>query len=145
MTPRAWPWFSLYFLNSVVPQTGAPTDWAVLGQGDTGTVYVYPPPDQAYTLNLEVIARPIDLVDDTTADAIPFPFTDSVPYFAAYLALLSAQAGTRQNDARRMFELYQEFKNRARSMSTPSVVPHSYAQAPDLTLAGKLGQTGGVG
>ena len=57
------------------------------------------------------------MYDSTTPEAIPYLWTDAVPFFAAYYALLSAQAGQRQGDADRMFARYQEFTNRARRFS----------------------------
>jgi hypothetical protein len=72
-------------------------------------------------------------VDDTTVEAIPELWADAIPYFAAYLALLSAQSAQRQGDANRMFERYTEFVNRARAASTPSILPGNYKQQPNIT------------
>jgi hypothetical protein len=33
LTPRPWPWFSLYNQNSAVPQNGPPKEWSQFGQG----------------------------------------------------------------------------------------------------------------
>ena len=138
--PRPWAWFWLYELNNPAPDQGQPKVWTQFGQGATGSIFVSPPPDTDYTLNLDVLALPIPLVDDTTVEAIPFPFTDAVPFFAAYFALLSAQSASRQADADRMLARYEEFKNRARRMSNPSVNPLIYEQAPDPFRANRLGE-----
>ena len=82
---------------------------------------------------------PIALVDDTTPEAIPYLWTDAVPFFAAYFALLSAQAGARQAEADRMFARYQEFTNRARRFATPSVLPFIYPQSGNPVQANQLG------
>lgn len=137
--PRPWAWFSQYRLNNPVPSEGPPKVWAQYGQGETGSLYIDPLPDMAYVLPLDTVCVPIDLVDDTTVDAIPDPFTAAVPYFAAFLACLSAQSGARQADAERHLQRYTEFKNRARTYSTPSILPSQYEQTPSQTRGNLLG------
>lgn len=148
VTPRGFEWLTLYRLNNPVPQQARPTDWSQYGQGaapapsqqaDGGSLYVDPVPDQPYTLTLDCVCYPITLVDNTTPEAIPYLWTDAVPYFAAYLALLSAQTGAREEQANRMFNRYQTFVNRARAFSNPSVLGGQYAQAPSLVRENQLG------
>lgn len=124
-----WEWFNRYFIAKSGVANAEPTDWAQYGQGVGGTLYFFPTPNAIYGLTLDCVCYPIPLVDDTTVEAIPFPWTDCVPYFAAYLALLSSQTSSRQADAARMFELYQEFAQRARRYSTPTVLPYQYEQS----------------
>lgn len=147
MRPRGWPWFSQYKLNNPVPQPGAPQVWSQYGQGDSGSLFIDPIPDDVYTIFCDTVCVPIALVDDTTAEAIPYPWTDAVPFFAAYYALLSAQAPARQADAERMMQRYEEFKTRARRMSNPSILPGLYEQsAPVVSKANQLGaQSSGGG
>ena len=147
MRPRPWPWFSLYELNNPVPQQGQPKIWTQFGQGVVGNIFVSPTPDQDYTLQLDVLCYPNDLVDDTTIEAIPYPWTDAVPFLAAYYAMLSAQSAARQADADRMFSRYEEYRNRARKFSNPTVSPFIYEQSGDPTTPNKLGQqkSGGQG
>lgn len=144
INPRPWEWFELYHLNNPVPQPSFPLTWSQYAQGASGTAaggsfYLDPPPDIVYTLTGDCVCYPIDLINDVTVEAIPYLWTDAVPYFAAYLAYLSAQTGSRQADAARMFELYTEFMQRARRFSNPSVNRYMYQQAPDIPLMGKLG------
>lgn len=139
MRPRNWPWFAQYKLNNPVPQQGVPSVWTQYGQGETGSLYVDPVPDSSYVVDVDTVCRPVDLVDDTTPDAIPYPFDKAVPFFACYYALLAAQSNARQADADRMKQRYEEFKNMARSISNPDVLPQLYEQHPDLTLPAKLG------
>jgi hypothetical protein len=128
--PRSWPWFSLYHLNSAAPLPGQPTAWVQYAEGEAGTIYVGPPPDTAYTVNADCVCYPVALVDDTTPEAIPAPWTTAIPYYAAYLALLSAQTGARIQDAQRMFELYTLFVKRGREFSTPDILSMEYPQQP---------------
>ena len=146
VAPRAWEWFELYDLNNPVPGACPPREWAQYGQGQTGSLFVDLLPDQIYTLTLDCVCVPIPLVDDTTVEAIPYPFTDAVPYFSAYLALLSAQMGARRADAEAMFGYYQTFTQRARQFSNPSLLRGNYEQSADPTMQAKLGlqkQAGG--
>lgn len=152
--PRGWEYFDLYFLNNPVPVNGPPSEWSQYAQGSsnigalsgaggafqaTGSFYLDPPPDLAYVLNCDCVCYPIVLAADTDAEAIPYLFTDAVPYFAAYLALLSAQTSARQADAERLFSYYTTFLQRARHFSNPSVNRGMYQQEPDPTRINKLG------
>lgn len=148
MPPRPWEWYSLYHLNDPVATPGPPAVWAQYAQGSAGTstgsgasgsFYVSPPPDQVYTLYCDTVCYPIDLVDDATVEALPYLWIDAVRFFAAYLALLSAQTNARQADAERYFGHYQTFMQRARQAANPSVLRHQYEQSNDPTLIAKLG------
>ena len=74
-------------------------------------------------MDWDCICTPVVLVDDTTAEAIPYPWTDCVPYFAAYLALMNSR---RPEEAANMFKLYETFMKRARSFSESTFVPSYY-------------------
>ncbi len=148
ITPRPTEWFDLYGLNNPVPVNGPPAMWAQYGQGSagtgtgsgaTGTFQLDPPPDAVYTLACSCICYPIALVDDTTVEAIPYLWTDAVPFFAAYYALLSAQSGARQAEAARMMEMYNQFVERARKFSNPDPLRWQYRQATDVPQAAKMG------
>lgn len=153
-TPRAWPYFDLYHLNNPVPVNGPPTSWAQYGQGSagigsitgigtgtmsSGSFYIDPPPDLVYVLNCDCVCYPIALAADTDVEALPYLWTDAVPFLAAYWAYLSAQMGSRQADADRMWGYYAEFSQRARRAANPSVGRTMYEQAQDPTLMAKLG------
>ena len=144
--PRSSQWFDLYVLNNPVPQAGPPTDWCQFAQGAApgstgsaagGSFYINVP-DIVYTLNCSCMAYPIPLVDDTTVEAIPYLWTDCVPFFAAYWAYLSSQSGARQADAERMYNHYQTFLERARTASNPSVNRWIYQQSGDPAQAPKM-------
>lgn len=148
ITGRPWEWFFQYHLNNVVPQNAAPATWSQFGQGAatpaagssaTGSFYIDPPPDIVYTLNCDCVCFPAALEDDTTVEAIPYLWTDAVPFFAAYYALLSSQTAARQADATRMMEMYNQFRDRARTMSNPSVNRPMYQQAADPAQINKIG------
>lgn len=148
VNPRSWEWFTLYHLNNPVPENGVPQVWSQFkqgsagtssGSGATGNLYLDPPPDIIYSLLLDCVCYPAALADDSTVEAIPYLFTDAVPFFAAYYAYLSSQTGARQADAARMYGAYKEFYQRARMSSNPSVNRSIYEQSPDQTMIAKLG------
>lgn len=151
MTPRPWPWFTLYELNTAVPLSGPPRTWAQFGQGaapsgiinttiNGGSFYVSPLPDDVYQLNCNSVCYPIPLSDDTTVEALPYYWTDAVPFFAAYFALLSAQTNARMADAAQMYKgHYNEFMDRARKQSNPDVNRWMYQQSGDPAQGPKMG------
>jgi len=143
MAPQAWPFFQTYMLAKAVPDTGAPTDWAQFAQGSTGDFYLNPIPDAVYTLTCDCVCYPEDLTGDVDeVDAIPKLWDDAVPYFAAYLALLSAQTQQRSADANLMMERYEFFVDRAREFSNPIQSNYVYSQSKDPTRQTKLGSRG---
>lgn len=142
---RPWPWFSIYHLNSAAPDQGPPEVWAQYGEGEDGSIYIGPYPDQDYMVNADCVCFPVDLVDDTTDEAIPAPWTVAVPFYAAYLALLASQTSTRIQDAEVMFGEYQKFVGRGRQFSTPDIVPGNFPQQANPTRQNQLGQTSGTG
>lgn len=137
--PRPWEWFRLFKMNNPVPPSGFPTVWSQFAQGATGSFYLDPIPDLIYVLQSDCVCLPIPLVNDSTVEAIPPLWQDAVSYFAAYLALLSAQSGARSADANRMMERYDFFVNRARRFSNPAVNRGIYEQERDPTMMNKIG------
>jgi len=139
---RPWPWFLLYKLNNANPQEGPPSEWAQIGQGASGVFYLDPLPDSVYTLYVDSVCYHVALVDDTTAEALPYLWTDAVPYFAAYMAYMSSQ---RTQDADAMYSKFKEFMARARAAATPEVLAPNYSQGPDPVAANRLGIRSGGG
>jgi hypothetical protein len=151
---RPWEWFGLFHLNNPVPINGAPRIWSQFAQGASpdggsgtqspasgfgGTFYIDPPPDTTYTLLLDCVCYPLALVNDTTVEAIPYFWTDAVPFYAAWYALLSSQTNARRQDAEAYFGYYQQFVQRARQFANPSVNRYQYEQAMDAAQINKIG------
>jgi hypothetical protein len=130
VTPRPWPWFQQYNLYDPSLTTGPPTTWSQYAEGVNGTFFVAPIPDQAYTMDADCICYPVNLVNDSTVEAIPFEWTIAVPYYAAYLALLTAQTSDGMAKSEKMYQLYQQFLQRGRQIATPDVLPRNYPQQP---------------
>ena len=154
LRPRPFEWFSYYELNTPVPQSGPPAVWSQYGQGASaqtvpnpiggGSLYISPLPDVAYALPADCVCYPTPLATDTDPEVIPYQWTDAVPYFAAYLALMSAQTSARMQQAQEMLKLYKEFVARARQAATPSVLPTIYPQQPSPVRANQLGASQGA-
>jgi hypothetical protein len=121
-----WEWFNQYRIAIPEAAAGPPTIWAQYAQGNFLTLFFYPTPSTPGALKLDTVCYPIDLVDDTTPDAIPQQWTDAVPFFAAFYALLSAQTSARQAEAEKMYNLYETFADRARRASTSDVLPFHF-------------------
>jgi hypothetical protein len=68
-----------------------PTAAAQYGQGTNGSLFFYPIPATYYQTEWDCLCLPIDLDDDTDPEAIPLPWTECVPYFAAHLAFAGMQ------------------------------------------------------
>jgi hypothetical protein len=59
------------------------------GQGAGGSLYAYPIPSQTYQWEFDCFCLPTDMrMDNSIPEAIPQPWTDAIPYFAAHLAMI---------------------------------------------------------
>lgn len=75
------------------------------GQGTNGSFYVYPLPSQTYQFELDCLCLPSDLTTNNDYEAIPQPWDDAVPYFAAHMAYNELQ---QFNPARYYLDLYEK-------------------------------------
>jgi hypothetical protein len=103
------------------------------GQGVNGSFYIQPVPDQAYPAEFDCLLIPADLVDDTSVELIPYPWTDAVPFYASWLALLANGDPARSTLADRYFNpgnggIYMQMMRRARAFSQPSLVSSFYGR-----------------
>lgn len=131
---RPWWYLQRYRINTgAAVATGTPNMWAQRGRGLSGTFVVNPTPNAS---NIAVVADsallPVDLVDDTTAEAIPVPWQTAIPYYAAAIAYMSAQRGP---DSQRMFNEFMKFAEIATQMSTPSRFPDNFPGGVGARLA----------
>jgi hypothetical protein len=100
-----------------------PAIWSQYQPGDNGSLYLFPIPSGNYQMDWDCLCLPLDLVDDTTPEAIPYPFTEAVPYYAAYLCYQYAQRG---DDAQRMLSEYRRLMIEGRGTSTTTRIPDIY-------------------
>ncbi len=117
-----WDWSSFQAYLRFYGQQGLqgnPAVWTRYGNN----IYLRPVPTQVYPMQWDCICSVINLVTDSTPEAIPYPFTDAVQYYAAYLALLNAQ---RPQDAQNMKTQYEEYAARARAFWSRTIIPTMY-------------------
>ena len=62
---------------------GRPIAFSIFGQGE---IYVGPVPDQVYQIELDTVILPLPLVGLNDVDNINSPYTNTVKFYAAYLA-----------------------------------------------------------
>jgi hypothetical protein len=134
---QPWEWFFTYKLNNPNTVPGQfPDSWAQQGQGTAGTLWIAPASINMVILNLDVVCYPINLIDDTTPEAIPVPWTEAVPFWAAWYAFQQVQ---QHELADKMMERYKDMMERASQMSTSTVTPFIYQRKTPPTLANTLG------
>jgi hypothetical protein len=139
MVLNQWPYEYLIEVLLGTSSPMQPTDWASYQAGESAFFVVFPEPNTTYTLQTDLVCLPVVLVNDSTPEAIPYPWTDAIPYYAAYMALLSSQTSTRNQEADTMFKRYEEFMSRARRGSTSSNTPFSYPQSGSISPPRPLG------
>jgi hypothetical protein len=122
-------WFNQYYTAQANPIRGIPTVWTQYAQGSLGSLLFYPIPSGNLVTSVDAAIYPVDLIDDTTIELLPDEWTDAVCFYAAFLALLSAQNNIRSAESDKMFQRYQEFGNRARSAATSDVLPFHFEKS----------------
>jgi hypothetical protein len=100
-----------------------PAIWSQYQPGTNGSFYLFPVPSGNYAMDLDCLCLPIDLASDSDPEAIPYPFTEAIPYYAAYLCYQYAQ---READAARMLAEYNRLMIEARGTSTTTRIPNIY-------------------
>ena len=86
-----------------------PTFCSQFGQGTDLSLYMYPLPSQQYQYELDCLCLPQDLLTNDSDEALPGPWSDAVPYFAAHLAYLELQ---NFNYAKGYLDLFDKFVQR---------------------------------
>lgn len=118
-----WSGFQAYCRSLNLASTNWPTVWAQYAQGVAGSVYLFPIPSQVSQMDWDCYCLPIALGTDADVEAIPYPFTEGVPYYAAYLAYMGAQ---QKDMADYMEAKYLRTMQEARGYVSTAVVPDFY-------------------
>ena len=105
--------------------TSYPEVFAQYSFGVNGSFYLWPVPSGTYGMDIDTYCLPISLSSDSDPEAIPYPWTECIPYYAAYWALMNAQ---RFEDAKFMKKEYDERILEARAQSTPQFIPSMYGE-----------------
>lgn len=122
-----YPWGALqaYCRSYSAQVTNYPDRWSQYGQGVGGSFFLYPIPSGQYPMDIDCYCLPVPLVSNATVEALPYPWTDAVPYYAAYLALLNSQ---RKEDAMAMLNDYKMKVSEGGGFSRPMVIPSYYGR-----------------
>ena len=99
----SWDDFQAYLRSYQNLLTSYPSIWSTLGDGETGSVYLYPPPSIATEMEWLVYADPTDLYSDNDYDAIQSPFSEAVKYWAAALSFDTSQRWVQADGMRSQF------------------------------------------
>lgn len=124
LQPTIWSEFQAYYRAYNNGMQNYPTIWSQYGQGVNGSVYLWPIPSQPSQMDWDCYCVPIDLVNDSTVEAIPYPWSDCVPYYAAMMGYRNAQ---RKDDADRMQKELEMYMKEARASSETPFVPDYYS------------------
>ena len=119
----AWSAFQAYCRTWNVGQQNYPGVWSQRGQGASGSVYLFPIPSILAQMDFDCYCRPIPLASNSDVEAIPHPFTEAVPFYAAYWGYMSAQ---NQDMAAVMLQTYKTNLTEARMFATPAITPDYY-------------------
>ena len=103
-----------------VPQIGAQ-----FGQGVDGSFYLYPIASQPYQMEWDCFCIPSDLTTDNDYEALPDPWCDAVPYWAAHLAFMELQS---YNNSRFYKELFDERVTRLGAYARPGRTSSPYGR-----------------
>lgn len=102
---------------------GFPAVWSIYGAGAVQSIYLYPIPTQAMAMLWDTVCSPIDLVDDTTIDALPYPYDEAVKHWAASYCYLNSQ---RRQDSNAALNDYKMKMREANVSTQPWMVPNWY-------------------
>lgn len=102
-----------------------PTLCAQRGQGTNGDLYLYPIASQGYQMEVDAFCIPSDLNTDQDYEALPGPWTDAVPFYAAYFAFMELQSF---NNARFMGDQFDQFMHRYGAYARPGRVTNPYGR-----------------
>jgi hypothetical protein len=121
---EVWSEFQAWYRSYNTGLQNYPMVWSSYGKGVAGSIYLWPLPSQVSQMDVDAWCIPIDLISDSTPEAIPSPWTDCIPYYAAYLAYDNAQ---RKQDADRMLAAYTQFMKRAQALTEAPFTVSYYA------------------
>ena len=120
--------FSVYqamIRNYPVGFYNIPAVMSQYGQGEDGSFYVYPPPAQTLQTEWDCFCLPQDLVTNDSIEAIPQPWQDPIPYFAAHLAYGELQ---NFNASKFYLDLYNDFMTRHGGYARPGRAVNPYGR-----------------
>jgi hypothetical protein len=107
-----------------------PGFYAQYGFGVTGSIFLAPIPSQIQPMELDTSCLPFPLQNDDDPEAIPQPWSDAVPFYAAWLCLLQQQ---RPQDAAAMLQVFQLELPFCASVVSPQMIQSPYGATQRAT------------
>lgn len=123
LSQKSWAELQAYCRAYNTAYLDYPSVWANYRLGENGNFYLWPIPSSGYPMDIDVFCSPSPLVDDTSVDLIPYFWSESVAYYAAYLCYLYAQ---RADDAGRMLAESERLIKEGTAFSAPLMFPSFY-------------------
>jgi hypothetical protein len=102
-----------------------PTVMGQYGQGTSGSLYMYPIPSAPFQMEWDCFCLPTDLTDDQQPEALPGPWTETVPYFAAHMCYLEMQNA---NMGKFYLDLYDNMVHRYSAYARPGRMTSPYGR-----------------
>ena len=123
LKPMIWTEFQAYYRSYNTGMQNYPTVWSQYGYGVNGSIYLWTYPSNYSQMDWDCYCQPVTLTSDTTPEAIPYPWTAAIPYYAAEIAYRDAQ---RNDDAEKMHAEYERRLEEATVVTQPAFVPDYY-------------------
>ena len=120
---RIWSWFQAQLRSYNTGLTNYPTIWSQYSFGSGGSIYLWPLPSTPSQMDWDAYCLPVPLTSPSTPDALAYPYSTCVAYYAAHLAFFNAQ---RFEDSDRMKAEYKEKLLECPTMATPPMVESYY-------------------
>lgn len=118
-----WVSFQAYYRVNQNTIQNYPAVWSQYAKGVNGSIYLFPIPSGNYPMDWDCVCLPLALASDSDPEAIPYPWTEAVPYYAAYLCYQYAQ---RYEDAGKMMGEYTRLMMEASAYSTAPRIASMY-------------------
>lgn len=118
-----WSGFQAYCRSWNIGAQNYPAVWSQYGRGTAGKIYVFPIPVLVSPMEVDCYCLPVELVDDTTPDAIPEPWDNAVQFRAAYYAYQNAQ---RRDDQTFQDQQYKRYLADNGVATSPARIPSFY-------------------
>lgn len=115
--------YQAYIRNYPFQYQYVPAVGSQVGQGTDGSFYLYPLPSQTYQHEWDAQCLPADLTSDQSVEVLPQPWSEAVPYHAAYFCYLELQ---NWNGARGMKNEFNEFCTRYGSYARAGRMTNPY-------------------
>lgn len=107
-----------------------PGYYAQHGFGVTGSIYLAPIPSQSQPMDIDCSCMPFPLQTDNDPEAIPYPWTEAVSFYAGFLCLIQQQ---RLQDANALLQLFQTEMPFAASVVAPQLIQAPYGSVVRAT------------